>query len=617
MTQFSHSRVECFKKCPFQYRMRYIDKIKTLPNTDSNNALILGQAVHTGIEKGVEAAIKEYYGSYPIITDAHINEVMKLEYLIPKVKAALPDGIFEKQIITSDYIGFMDLLVPVDDTNTVFDLYDFKYSNNVKNYLNSEQLHLYKYFYEKMTGHVIRDLYYVFVPKIQIRQKKTEDLYQFRQRLMGDLKKSEVKIVQIQYDPEKVIEFLQSVKQCLESKDYPKNEQYLCNWCEYQDYCVKGWDYMLLPQNKRRNIEAISKKVIWIYGAPFSGKTYLANNFPDPLMLNTDGNIKFIDAPYLPIKDIVKTEGRMTKRTLAWDVFKDAIFELEKKDNDFKTIVVDLLEDTYEACRIYMYDKLGIEHESDNSFKAWDMVRTEFLSTLKRLMGLDYENIILISHEDSSRDLAKKSGDKITAIKPNLQDKCANKVAGMVDIVARVISDGEVRTLSFKTNEVIFGGGRLTVKSNEIPLEYDALMKVYDEANKGKKAAVKPEPKPEEPKEEVAPVTEGEGTAEAAKDAELKVANEDMYFHHPESDSYFMIKQGEPFPNDPDFEFAVSITKRKYNKAIKDEEAQAAEAESKDDVEETVNDSVTTNDEAVETVNEEPKRQRRSRKPRD
>ena len=240
---------------------------------------------------------------------------------------------------------------------------------------------------------------------------------------------------------------------------------------------------MLLPKNERRNIEKISKKVVWLYGAPFSGKTFLANKFPDPLMLNTDGNIKFVDAPYVAIKDEVKVEGRQTKRTLAWEVFKNVIAELEKKDNDFKTIVVDLLEDMYEHCRLYMYDKLNITHESDDSFAAWDKVRTEFLSTLKRLMNLDYENIVLISHEDRSKDITRKSGDKITAIKPNLQDKVANKVAGMVDIVARVVADGEERTLSFKTNEVIFGGGRLTVTEKVIPLDYDEFMKVYDEAN--------------------------------------------------------------------------------------------------------------------------------------
>ena len=253
---------------------------------------------------------------------------------------------------------------------------------------------------------------------------------------------------------------------------------------------------MLLPKNERRNIETVEKKVVWLYGSPFSGKTTFANKFPDPLMLNTDGNIKFVDAPYIGIKDKIELTGRMTKKTLAWDIFKDVIAELEKKDNDFKTIVVDLLEDCYEYCRLYMYDQMGISHESDDSFRAWDKVRTEFLSTLKRLMALDYENIILISHEDCSKDITKKGGDKLTSIKPNLQDKVATKVAGMVDIVARVVADGDIRILSFKSNEVIFGGGRLSTKTNEIALDYDTFLEVYDEANKAAVASMKGSDKP-------------------------------------------------------------------------------------------------------------------------
>ena len=89
---------------------------------------------------------------------------------------------------------------------------------------------------------------------------------------------------------------------------------------------------------------------------PFSGKTYLANKFPNVLMLNTDGNVKYIDAPCVPIRDEVTVEGRMTKRKFAWDLFKETIAELEKKQNDFETIVVDLLEDTYEHCRLWCYD---------------------------------------------------------------------------------------------------------------------------------------------------------------------------------------------------------------------------------------------------------------------
>lgn len=480
--------------------MRYVDGIKTLPDTEATNALILGTALHTGIEEGLEAGLKAYTDAFPIISDAHINEMMKLEYWIPKVREMLPEGIYEHPIVGSDFIGYADLLVPVESLETMenalsggkcickyktFDLYDFKYSSNQKSYMSSGQLHEYKYFIEKVHPEwKIRNMFFVFIPKVSIRQKKTESLMDFRERIKEELKKESVQIVPVEYNPDKVVDFAMNIKTILEAKDYPKEKSFLCGWCEYQEFCESEEDYMLLPKNERRNIESINKKVVWLYGVPFSGKTFLANQFPDPLMLNTDGNIKFVDAPYIAIRDEVKNDGsRNPKRTLAWQIFKDAITELEKKDNDFKTVVVDLLEDCYEHCRIYMYDKLNITHESDDSFSAWDKVRTEFLSTMKRLMNLDYENIILISHEDRSKDITRKGGDKITAIKPNLQDKVANKIAGMVDIVARVVADGDERTLSFKTNEVIFGGGRLTVTKKEIPLNYDAFMEVYDEAN--------------------------------------------------------------------------------------------------------------------------------------
>ncbi len=483
--EVSHSKIECFENCPYKYKLKYLDKIKTLKDTDAaNNPLYLGTALHTGIEKDAETAIKEYYAQYPIITDEHINEAIKLRYLIPKAKELLPPGDYEVPIKTEDFIGYIDLLSPNDDGT--YDLWDFKYSNNSYHYKDSPQLHLYKYFKEKesLNQIKIKNLHYLLVPKINIKLKKTETLDEFRDRLQEELSKASIKVLDVEYNPNYVINFTLNIKKSIECEEFNKNETYLCDWCEYQKYCKEGIDYMLLPVNERRNIEKISKRTVWIYGKPFSGKTTFANKFPDPLMLNTDGNIKFVDAPYIPIKDEVKVEGRMTKRTFAWQKFKDVIAELEKKDNTFKTIIVDLIEDTYEYCRLYMYDQMGITHESDDSFRAWDKVRTEFLSTLKRLMNLDYENIILISHEDASKDLTKRGGDKITSIKPNIQEKAANKIAGMVDIVARIVAEDNKRILSFKSDEVVFGGGRLTTNASEIDLNYDEFIEVYDEANK-------------------------------------------------------------------------------------------------------------------------------------
>jgi len=544
--QISHSRVECFEGCPYRYKLRYIDKYEVLKPDNADNPLFLGTALHTGIEKDVKTAIDEYYKNFTVITDEHINEAMKLEFQIPRAKALLPQGEYEVQIQDEDFIGFIDLLVPVSGEElfdevgnsviepTVYDLYDFKYSNNVYHYKDSPQLHLYKYYFEKThPGKKIRNMKFMLVPKVNIRQKKTEELSDFRQRIQDELQKTEIKFLEIDYNPEYIINFLTNTKRMLEETEYKKEEGWLCNWCEYQEYCKKGYDYFMnLPKNERRNIEKISKKTLWLYGSPFSGKTTFANKFPDPLMLNTDGNIKFVDAPFIPIKDEVKVTGRMTQRKFAWEVFKEAIAELEKKENDFKTIVVDLLEDTYEYCRLYMYDQMGITHESDDSFRAWDKVRTEFLSTLKRLMNLDYENIILISHEDASKDITKKGGDKITAIKPNLQEKAANKVAGMVDMVARIVADDNKRTLSFKSNEVVFGGGRLTTSVNEIDLEYDLFLTVYEEANKSTIAKMKGEEKPktattrrktkvtdEEVEEKMNEITMANGTPTTIEDA--------------------------------------------------------------------------------------------------
>ena len=387
--------------------MRYVEGLNTIPDTEPDNALILGTALHTGIEEGVEKALDFYQSSFPILTDDHVNEMMKLEAMIPKAKALLPPGgAFELPIGNADFIGFMDYLWPAGWMNTrhpsnywgedvqVFDLYDFKYSNNAKSYAVSGQLHEYKYWYELThPGHRIRNMYFLIVPKVKIRQKKTETIQQFRDRLQDALKDAEPSLLPVQYDPMKIVDFLTGTKHMVEATDFPKNPNHFCGWCEYQEYCEKGWDYMLLPKNERRNLNATKKKVVWLYGAPFSGKTFFANQFPDPLMLNTDGNIKFVDAPYIAIRDTVTVEGRLTKRQLAWEVFSDAVTELEKKQNDFKTIVVDLLEDTYEACRVYICDRQGWKHESDDSFRAWDMVTSEFLNTVKRLVNLDYENI--------------------------------------------------------------------------------------------------------------------------------------------------------------------------------------------------------------------------------
>lgn len=480
--KFSHSRVECFKQCPYKYKLRYIDKIKTLDDYDPQDPLKIGTAIHECIQQDIKKAIKNYYMQYPIINDLHVNEALKMFYMGNKARNLLPleNAKYEVKLECDKFIGYIDMLVPNGDGT--FDIYDFKYSNNIDKYMDSNQLHLYKYYSEKLLNIKIKKLYFVFIEKTMIRQKKTEDLREFRLRLKNTLENMNVQIKEVLYNPDKVIEFINDEIDLLECNDYIKKQSKLCQFCEYKEFCENKEDInMILPSTKRVEVKKNDYKKIWIYGVPFSGKTTLADQAPTPLNLNTDGNCKYVTMPRILIKDEVTTTGRLTNRKFAWEVFKDAISELEK-GSEFETIVVDLLEDEYDNARIYMCDKNNWEHESDDSFKAYDIVRTEFLRELKKLLNLPY-NIILISHENTSRDIMSKD-KKITRIETNLPEKIANKVAGMVDIVGRVVvNDDESRSLEFKYDSVVFGGGRLkNLKTNKVELSWDALCEVYDDA---------------------------------------------------------------------------------------------------------------------------------------
>lgn len=235
--KFSYSRVGCFGNCPYQYKLRYIDKLKTIPDQEPDNALYLGLALHKGIETGdVEQGIAEYMSHYNILTDQNLNWIEQLRYQIPRVIELLPEGgEHELEIKTDDFVGFIDYVY--GDT-----LYDFKFSNNIDNYLKSPQLSIYKNKLKLVRPDIkIKHLKYVFVPKIQIRQKfkakPPETIVEFRQRLQEHLEASEIKIIEVDYSEDSVTQFGECCQYLKTVDEFPKNQTRLCNWCPYQQYC--------------------------------------------------------------------------------------------------------------------------------------------------------------------------------------------------------------------------------------------------------------------------------------------------------------------------------------------------------------------------------------------
>ena len=234
---FSYSNVSTFSQCPYRWFLRYKEKLKTIPETNADNALWLGLGLHKGIETGsAEQGVAEYQSHFNVLTDEIINYSMQLEHQIPRVIELLPSGgEHELEIKTDEFVGYIDYVC--GDT-----LYDFKFSNNIDNYRKSPQLSIYKYFLEKVRPDIkINHLKYVFVPKVSIRQKfkqnPPETIFEFRQRLQEHLEASEIKIIEVDYDNATISQFLDCCQELKTVEKFPKNETRLCGWCPYQKYC--------------------------------------------------------------------------------------------------------------------------------------------------------------------------------------------------------------------------------------------------------------------------------------------------------------------------------------------------------------------------------------------
>lgn len=485
MSHISFSRVSTYTQCPYKYKLRYIDGLDTVFNCDPQNALTLGTAMHECVELGVDRAIENYIAQYPVITDAIVDETTKLKVLGQKLTNLVydwGDPIFEEPCQYKGFLGYLDALVPGPKEHE-WVLFDFKYSNHTEHYASSPQLAIYKWLFEKThPGEEIIAAAYICVPKTQIRQKKTEDQYHFRQRLLETLDMMDPVQVWVDIDvTEGAFELYADAVEMLQATEFEKAPCKLCDWCEFQDYCEKGNDMLVLPKNERRAEEPITRPDMWIYADSYVGKSTFVDHMDNVLFANTDGNVSNITSPYVLIADELHQEGRITTKTLAWAKFKELVDELEKHDNTFKTIALDLVEDLYEHCRSYVFDQLGIKHETDAGYgKGWDMVRTEFLGQMKRLKALGYQ-VIYISKEVVN-EITYANGGKVSTFKPNLPDKIANVLAGTVTLTLRAYMDERGRYLNLRKAENIFGGGRIDFKRDTCPLDVDAFAAALAEA---------------------------------------------------------------------------------------------------------------------------------------
>lgn len=204
---------------------------------------------------------------------------------------------------------------------------------------------------------------------------------------------------------------------------------------------------------------------IWLYGAPFSGKTTFASKFPGAKVISTDGNAEGL----FEAKDIYRVRD--------YKGLNDVLATLRKEQPQW--LVIDVIDYLYDICRSYVLQKNGVEDEGDIPYRGYKMVRQFFWEVLTTISNL-CDNIIFISHEEAVTE-KNKFGREITKYGPKFESKILTQMTGIMTVVARCAKESSEKNeskyvLKIGHSDDEIGGTRFPLKSTIIPLDYDEFM---------------------------------------------------------------------------------------------------------------------------------------------
>ena len=189
-----------------------------------------------------------------------------------------------------------------------------------------------------------------------------------------------------------------------------------------------------LPENKPQ-IPKDTPRNYFIYGETMSGKSFLANEFPNPIILNTDGNAEANAVPSIQLVNEKDKTGKITHSVI--QQLGEILLALQTQNHSYETVVIDVIDDVIEMIKIAVCDELTpsgkprVKSLSEIGYaKGYDFFNqavTELVMDLKALPM----NVIYISRQISEYD----DKGNIKKEKPSLKDKYVNLINGNSDLM--------------------------------------------------------------------------------------------------------------------------------------------------------------------------------------
>ncbi len=129
---------------------------------------------------------------------------------------------------------------------------------------------------------------------------------------------------------------------------------------------------MILPKEKSKPKKRLEDYSILLYGQPKIGKSTFCSQFDEPLFLATEAGLNALEVYQVAIP--------------TWEKFLEACAAIAKGDHQFKTIVIDTVDNLWKSCSEYVRKRHNIHHESDLEWgKGWELVKDEFSRALTKL----------------------------------------------------------------------------------------------------------------------------------------------------------------------------------------------------------------------------------------
>lgn len=206
-----------------------------------------------------------------------------------------------------------------------------------------------------------------------------------------------------------------------------------------------------------------------VYGQPGMGKSTLALSSPNPVLFDFDGGIQRVNGAF----------QCPTLQVNNWDEVLQALQELEKEPNDFKTIVIDTAGKMLDYMGSYIIkndSRLG-KRDGSLTLQGFGARKYMFINFLNRVSMMG-KNVVFVAHEREDKD-----GDT-RIVRPEIGGSSAGDLIKELDLVGYMQAIGNDRTISWTPQEKFYAKNTCNLPAmQKIPSIIDPSGKIVGSNN--------------------------------------------------------------------------------------------------------------------------------------